>query len=190
MQKKNKIILILSVSLIVISLITSLFIDNDFITKLTTTITVITAIIGAVAIFVQFKRDKNLNEASFLIDYSNQFYNVYNCGNILNELETARKNPNYSIDVDKYYKDIVGYLEWLESLSALVNSNILQISKIDDVLSYRFFIIVNNKQIQDKEIIPCKEFYVGIYKLYPKWANYKKLTNQNIIFEDNALDKT
>ncbi len=187
---KNKIITYISIFLIIVALIGSLFFDSDTGSRIATIITTITAIIGAIALFIQFKRDKDLNQATFLLEYSKQFYNTYNCADILNELETYRKNLNYEIDVEKYYKEIVGYLEWLESLASLVNNGTLSIDKIDNVLSYRFFIIVNNKQIQDYEIIPCKEYYREIYNLYEKWAQYKRKLNLPIILEETELSKT
>jgi len=189
-MKKNKSITIISIVLLSVALIGSLFLDDVIGSRISNVVTIITAIIGAVALFFQFKRDKDLNEASFVVDYSVQFYDIYQLQDILNELENCRKNKKYKIDMDKYYKDIVGYLQWLESLAALVNNRILSISKIDDVLSYRFFLIVNNKQVQDFEIIPCKEYYRGIYNLYESWSAYKRKNNQEIIFEKTELSKT
>ena len=173
-----------------VALIGSLFLDDVIGSRISNVVTIITAIIGAVALFLQFKRDKDLNEAGFVVDYSVQFYDIYNLQDVLNELENCRKDKKYKIDMDKYYKDIVGYLQWLESLAALVNSKILSIEKIDDVLSYRFFLIVNNKQIQNHEIIPCRTYYRGIYNLYRTWSNYKKKNGLEIIFESNELNKT
>lgn len=188
-MKKNKAILVISILLLVMALIGSLFLDDVLGARISNVVTIITAIVGAVALFVQFKKDKDLNMASFVIDYSVQFYDIYNLTDIMDELEKCRVDKKYKLDVQKYYKDIVAYLEWLESLAALVNSNILSIEKIDDVLSYRFFLIVNNKQVQDAEIIPCKEFYRGIFKLYEEWSAYKKKRGRLIIFEENELSK-
>lgn len=188
-MKKNKSITIISIILLSVALIGSLFLDDVIGSRISNVVTIITAIIGAVALFLQFKRDKDLNEAGFVVDYSVQFYDIYNLQDVLNELENCRKDKKYKIDMDKYYKDIVGYLQWLESLAALVNSKILSIEKIDDVLSYRFFLIVNNKQIQNYEIIPCRTYYRGIYNLYRTWSNYKKKNGLEIIFESNELSK-
>ena len=189
-MKKNKSITLISIILLSVALIGSLFLDDVIGSRISNVVTIITAIIGAVALFLQFKRDKDLNEAGFVVDYSVQFYDIYNLQDVLNELENCRKDKKYKIDMDKYYKDIVGYLQWLESLAALVNSKILSIEKIDDVLSYRFFLIVNNKQIQNHEIIPCRAYYRGIYNLYRTWSNYKKKNGLEIIFESNELSKT
>ncbi|MBO4937133.1 MAG: hypothetical protein J6C90_02275 [Clostridia bacterium] len=189
-MKKNKSITIISVLLLSMALIGSLFLDEALGSRISNIVTIITAIIGAVALFIQFKKDKEINEAGFIIDYSVQFYDIYNLQEVLDELENCRKNKKYVIDMDKYYKDIVGYLQWLESLAALVNNKILSIEKIDDVLSYRYFLIVNNKQVQTHEIIPCRMYYKGIYRLYETWSRYKKKTGQEIIFENNELSKT
>lgn len=189
-MKKNKVVTVISVILLCAALIGSLFLDDVIGSRISNIVTIITAIIGAIALFIQFKKDKELNEASFIVDYSVQFYDIYNLQDILNELENCRKSKKYKIDMEKYYKDIVGYLQWLESLAALVNNKILSINKIDDVLSYRFFLIVNNKQIQDYEIVPCRNYYRGIYRLYKKWAEYKKKNGIEIIFEETELSKT
>lgn len=186
-MKRSKAVLVISIIMMAAALVGSLFLDDVLGARISNIVTIITAIVGAVALFVQFKKDKELNMASFVIDYSVQFYDIYNLNNILNELEKCRVDKKYKLDVEKNYQDIVAYLQWLESLAALVNTNLLTIEKIDNVLSYRFFLIVNNKEVQDKEIIPCREFYRGIFELYEKWSAYKKKKNMQIIFEDNEL---
>ena len=148
-NNKSIYITVLSVALIAFGMFGSLLLEEALANRIVGIITACTAIVGAVSLFYQFKRDKNLNEASFLVDYSQQFYEIYDCADLMNELEKCRIDPDYVLDTEKYYQKIVGYLEWLETLGALVNSNLLSISKIDDVLSYRYFLIVNNKQIQE-----------------------------------------
>lgn len=187
---RKRIITIISIVLISIALTCSLLIDSLAGSKISNIITVITAILGAVALFVQFKKDKRINEAGFILNFSIHFYQIYACKDILNELENCRQDENYKLDVEKWYKDIVSYLEWCESLAAMVNNKVLSIDKIDDMLSYRFFIIVNNKQIQDCEIIPARMFYRGIYKLYKTWSKFKKDKKLDIIFEETELSKT
>ena len=189
-MKKNKSITVISVILMCVALVGSLFLDDAMGSRISNIVTIVTAIIGAVALFIQFKKDKELNAASFVIDYSVQFYDIYNLGDILDELESCRKNKKHKLDINKHYKDVVAYLQWLESLAALVNANILSIDKIDDVLSYRFFLIVNNKQIQQQELCPCSTFYRGIFKLYKTWSEYKVKHSLPIIFAESQLSTT
>ena len=189
-KKSLYIVLIVSVMLILLGLLGSLFLNEGVTEKVVSVVTAGTAIVGALALFYQFRRDKVLNEASFLVEYSNQFYSTYKCADLMDELEKCRTIPGYQLDVDAYYKNIVGYLEWLEILATLINSGVLEIAKIDNVMGYRYFLIVNNKQIQDGELIRNRDFYHGIYTLYPIWAKYKRDRNLSIIFEENDLTQT
>lgn len=188
-KKSFYVIIIVAAMLILLGVVGSFFIDDGMAERIVSIVTAGTAIIGAVALFYQFKRDKVLNEASFLVEYSNQFYSTYNCADLMNELEKCRTIEGYQLDEERYYQNIVGYLEWLETLASLINGGILDISKLDNVMSYRYFLIVNNKQIQDGELKVNRDFYRGIYELYPVWKAYKKKHNLPIIFEENDLMK-
>lgn len=189
-NQKNTIITIVAVVLILVGLLGSFLLSEDVANRVVSVITTATAIVGAIALFYQFKRDKNLHEASFLVEYSNQFYATYQCADLMNELETCRVDPNYRLDVQAHYQQVVGYLEWLENLASLVNSGVLHIAKIDNVMSYRYFLIVNNKQVQDGELLRNREFYRSIYELYPTWVAYKRKHDLPIIFEENDLSQT
>ena len=189
-HRKNIIITIVAVALILIGLLGSFFLNEDIADRFVTIITTGTAIVGAIALFYQYKRDKNLHEASFLVEYSNQFYATYQCADLMNELEKCRVEPGYKLDVQAHYQQIVGYLEWLENLSSLINTGVLHISKIDNVMSYRYFLIVNNKQVQEGELLRNREFYRSIYDVYPDWVAYKKKYNLPVIFEENDLSQT
>ena len=191
MKNKIKLYTVILASLVVfLGLVGSLFLSEGVAERIVSIVTAGTAIIGAAALFYQFRRDKNLNEASFLVEYSNQFYSTYDCKELMNELETCRNNSDYVLDVEKYYPKVVGYLEWLEALASLVNDGVLQICKIDNVMSYRYFLIVNNKQVQQQELVRNREFYRSIYDLYPVWVKYKKDHDLPIIFEENDLTLT
>ena len=77
----------------------------------------------------------------------------------------------------------------VETLSSLINRNIVNFSVIDDMYNYLFFIFVNNKYVQKVELIPSQKFYKGIYKAYDDWTTYLKKNNKEIICFENSLDK-
>jgi len=83
----------------------------------------------------------------------------------------------------KKHQDLVNYLVHLEGVAALVNNGVLRISAINDLMAYRFFIAVNNPVVQELELRPFKEYYKGIYRLYPEWAKKMK----SVPLGDNAL---
>ena len=52
---------------------------------------------------------------------------------------------------------------------------------------YSFFIATNCKKVQDMELKKAKEYYEGIYNIYPKWIEYRKSKNKPIPFPDTLL---
>ena len=91
----------------------------------------------------------------------------------------------YAMESRKH-QDLVNYLVHLEGVAALVNNGVLRISAINDLMAYRFFIAVNNPVVQELELKPFKEYYKGIYRLYPEWT--KKM--ESVPLGENELVHT
>ena len=87
------------------------------------------------------------------------------------------------------YFDIVTYAQWLETLSSLINRNIVNFAVIDDMYNYLFFVFVNNKYIQEVELMPSQKFYKGIYEAYSSWVNYLNKKNKEILCYEFSLEK-
>lgn len=186
-MKRGKLITFLSVFVLAISLVGSIFIDDNIASKLFNAITVVTAIVGAIALFIQFKKDKQINEASFIFNFSASFYDQYNCADLVPILDDYADNKIKTIEYEKNTGVIVRYMQWVESISAIIEEETIDIKNIDQVLGYRFFIIVNNKEIQKKELIPYRLHYIGTFKLYKKWYEFKKANNLPIPLEKTSL---
>lgn len=67
--KKNKTLTYLGTFLLVLGLFSTLFLDDYWGGRVSEVVTISTAIIGAVALFIQFKRDKEINQASFVLEF-------------------------------------------------------------------------------------------------------------------------
>ena len=186
-MKNGRIITALSVFLLVLSLIGTIFLADNIASKIFNAVTVVTAVAGAIALFVQFKKDKQINEASFIFDFSASFYDQYNCSDIVQLLDDYADKKVDTIDYDKNIAIIVRYMQWIESIGAIIDEKTIQLKSIDQVLGYRFFIIVNNKEIQEKELIPYRLHYIGTFKLYKKWYEYKKSQNLPVPLEESSL---
>lgn len=186
-MKKNKIITIISVLLLIGSLIGSLFLTESIGARIANIITIITAIIGAIALFIQFKQDKTINRAGFLIEYNRNFYNDYQLEPLFEELEKCSKDPNYVLDCKKWKSKIISYLEWCEIFASLVERDAIDLYTFDNVISYRFFIITNNKYVQENELVPEKKYYRGIYYLYDIWYKYEKKRGIAMPMEETSL---
>ena len=185
-MRKKKIALYLAISILVLSLISTLFLNEGLAGQVTTVITVITALIGAIALFFQFKRDKDVNQANFIMEYDKFFHETTGDDEVMAALEEYQAGNKKALTKEMKL-GIINYLVWCESLSVLIQREVMDFDTIDNIYSYRFFVIVNNKWIQKNELGPCAEYYKGVYYLHYAWTKYKKKTHQPILNEEASL---
>ncbi len=174
--------------LIVLLLVISLFLDDSLGSRIVTVITVSTAVVGAISIFIQYKRDKNVNQATFILEYGKYFYSLNHTEEVMLLLDEYRLG-NKDVAKNMNYNGIVNYLFWCEELSTLYQKDVIDLETVDNIFSYNFFLITNNKYIQEKELVPNAEFYKGVFYLHKEWTDYKRRTKQPIINEDESLEK-
>ncbi len=46
---------------------------------------------------------------------------------------------------------------------------------IDDLMSYRYFIAMNNPVVQEIELLEYPDFYKGCIQIYQKWVNHMEI---------------
>ena len=173
---------------IILILTLTLFLDATIGSRIVTVITVGSAVLGAASIFVQYTRDKNVNQANFILEYGKYFYSLNKTEETLLLLDKYRTGNKEIVDkID--YSGIVNYLFWCEELSTLYQKGVVDLETIDNIFSYMFFIITNNKYVQDTELVPQAEFYKGTFFLHKEWTAYKRKTKQPIINENESLEK-
>ncbi len=135
-------------------------------------------------------RQIDIEEASFLLQYNQAFIQDSNMTEVESLLEAqafyGRKDP---IITEENRQKFVNYMVYLEGLSPLILHRILTLSHIDDLMAYRFFIAVNNPEVQEKELKRFPGDYRGCYKLYKAWSDYRKKRGYEIHLEETALNK-
>lgn len=147
---------------------------------------------GMVAIWIEFRRDRSLSEASFVMQLNQTFITDDELSDLEFHLEQYRrlqKPLGLSIE-NKNYKALLNYLDFQEGLAMLVEKKILSVEAIDKVFSDRFFLVMNNPEVQELELIPDAISYQGCYSLYEKWYDYRKEKGLPILLEDYSLGKT
>lgn len=164
----------------------TLIFDEGIGSRIVEVITLITAVIGAVALYLQFKRDKEINEANFLLEFWKSFSENDKLIVIQEKCDRDLCSDSTSFK-DSDYSGILLYAQWLEALSAVINRELLSFDFIDNLYNYMFFVFVNNKYVQEKEILPNLEYYQGIIEAYKLWINYLKKHNKKILLEENSL---
>ena len=185
-MKKGKVVMFVSIFMLCVSLFATLMIEDYLANKIFDIVTLITAILGAIALYIQFKRDKNINEASFLLEFWKTFSENPKLIAIQKKLDPSENLASTQLTEDDY-ETILTYAQWLEALCTIINRNIVSINFIDDMYNYMFFSFVNNKYIQERELLPNCKYYRGIFKSYALWSEYLKSRKKDILFEENSL---
>lgn len=171
--------------------------------KYSETINTVIVIIGAIAFWLEFKSNDYLNESQFIMELNNQFISNPALTEVEWELEkyyAKYKNNQLTEEYRKYFREkyrlesrerqnLVNYLVHLEGIVAIINNGILHLEIINDLMAYRYFIAVNNQDIQNLELIEYSDFYKGCYNIYNDWKNELIKQEIEIPMEDNELVK-
>ncbi len=185
MRKNSNIILIISTALIVLGVIIGSFL-TEYSNTISTIVTTVTAIIGAVALWIQFKKDKQINEASFIVEFYQSFYEQESNTKVLNELDKKYSKEKYT-SLKTMPADVLNYLTWVRTLCDLIDRKILSYESIDEIYSYKFFMILNNKEVQEMEIHKYVDLYKLIYRTHYGWTKYRKKKGLSILMADENL---
>lgn len=173
---------------------------------LTETVATIIAIVAAVAFWLEYHENKLLNEAQFIMELNEQFLSDSNLSDVEWELEKYfnryRKNElteGYEEEFEKKFalekrerQHLVNYLVHLEGIAALVNNGVIHLDAIDDLMSYRYFVAVNNPIVQKIELLEYPEYYKGCIGIYDAWVEEllrQKITPPMYHEKENNLTK-
>lgn len=152
---------------------------------LTETVATVIAIVAAVAFWLEYHENKLLNEAQFIMELNEQFLSDSNLSEVEWELEkyyTRYRKKTLTDEYEENFKEhfdlekrerqhLVNYLVHLEGIAALVNNGVIHLDAIDDLMSYRYFIAVNNPIVQDLELLEYPDYYKGCFRIYDDWVD-------------------
>lgn len=135
------------------------------------------------------RQQSNIDEASFIFQYNQAFIKDDNMTSVEHMLECAEKDIGTPAVIDESnIQQFINYLVYLEGLAPLVLKNVISLESIDDLFAYRFFLAMNNSELQHKELMVYPDYYRGCFKLYKKWKNYREKKGLPILNEEKSLD--
>lgn len=152
---------------------------------LTETVATIIAIIAAVAFWLEYHENKLLNEAQFVMELNEQFLSDSHLSRVEWELEKyynhfrkGKLTEDYCKTFEEQFnlekqerQHLVNYLVHLECIAALVKKGILHLDAIEDLMSYRYFVAVNNPVVQKLELLEYSDYYKGCFGIYDAWTS-------------------
>ncbi len=187
MRKRSNLVVIICSLLIIIGVIAG-SVTTKYASEIATVATTVTAIVGALGLWIQFRIDGDLNKSSFIFNFYEKFYVNEGNDRVLDVLN-KKANGHSDEELKNMYNDVITYLYWVRTLCGLIERNVLNYESIDDMFSFRFFAILNNKIVQEMEIEKNKEYYKIIYRQHRKWSAWRKRHHLDVIFPDEDLAK-
>ena len=183
MRRSNLMSLGVLVLIISVYTLSVQYIDSE---RISTAVTTVTAIIGAYAIWYEWRKDSKIKQAEFMMGLNDSFINNHKLVEIEHKLENYRKYAVQELG-EEDRQSVVDYLVYHEGLAALYFRGVLNLDVIDDLFSYRFFLVMNNPWVQREELIPDMEYYRGAIMLYTVWHKYKVDRKKPILLEKHSL---
>ena len=147
---------------------------------------------GLLGLLYQFKRDRDLAEANFVVGLNGSFITNEHISRIYEMLEASKeceqKNNPFS---DSDLINMANYLSFFGPFWGLIDRGVVKISMID-ILAYRFFLGTNNRFMQEKLLCrPGKEkAWRNIYLLHKTWRAYRYRKKLPVWQEEFDLSKT
>ncbi len=188
--------------LIVIALVNFLHISYDTASTIGSISQVVVQAVAAVMIVIQLSQDSkagqvqsDIEAARFLFQYNQSFLKDDQMTEMermidreyMDEMEGIPRTN--AVITPENRQMMVNYLVYLEGLAPLIINHTLKLEDIDDLMSYRFFLAVNNPEVQKKHLFPFADDYRGCFKLYKMWRDYRIKNGREIVQAQYALDK-
>lgn len=143
-----------------------------YLIELMQVITNLATVCAAIAAFLTIKSSKNTSVGEFIFDMQKEFSSGYGiklyskCWNIYSK---GVDDENIQCNI----RDCVNTLTFFESLYVMYKKKIIDLNDLDDLFGRRFFVIVNNIDVQE-ELVGNFEYYLNIYRFHSVWKKYRE----------------
>lgn len=139
------------------------------------------------------ERQRNIAEAQFILQYNRVFIENKFMLKVEKRLENYtfydKGKKGTSLINKKNRQYFINYLVYFEGLASSIMRDELNLEHIDNLMAYRFFMIINNPEIQEIELFRFPDYYRGCFNLYKKWKEYRVKKGREILQSEHSLDK-
>lgn len=153
--------------------------------SISNSVTVVTAIIGAVAIWYQLKKDHDISKADFIFSLNNTFHENNNIEYIYTKLKQYRDLEDITFTEEDGRK-MGDYIMYFEIMNYLIDQRIVTIEMVNKLFANKFFIFVNNPDVQKYQLI-YSAINAPILELYSKWYNYRLSHKDCLLYAEKSL---
>lgn len=172
--------------------------SSDDLGSITAIIESVSAMVGALFVVFELQqsaqgeeRSRMIEQQQFLFEYNKAFIEDPNMAMVESLLERYDQGElsDDELITGENRQAFVNYLVYLEGLAPLVLDGIMDLTVIDDLMAYRFYLAVNNPVVQKDQLFVWPGYYLGCFKLYQRWTEYRHERGLEILREStSALD--
>lgn len=161
---------------------------------------VITAL-SAIFVVFQLKSSESVTCCEMLANMNIAFIENERLMFLYQKLEECYRNPELELIVEDsndesvvHTSDLVAYFTFFEVLYEYIKHKVVSIGQLDDLFGYRFFILVHNRDVQERELYAVPSSYANIFELYGLWMEYRKINvtdkcSRLVIMQKNHIPK-
>lgn len=139
--------------------------------------TMLIAIVAALAVFVQTKKNADTSKAEFILNLQQEFSSSEGFSDLFDacwrNYNDEMSNEELETYLSKSQVHLLNYLTFFESMYLIKEQGVINIKILDELFGRRFFIVVNNKTIQNFDLCKNAKYYTNVFYLYEDWSAYR-----------------
>lgn len=185
-QRKNYIPLFISGIIILIGIVIIFLLEESG--KFIRLFATLSTVVGVFSVYIQIRKSKLVGQAAFTIEISKYLYELPELPDFIHRLGRSSDvmGIEYKVSEDERMM-LIRYLNYIKTVAALVKEKAVDIETLNKVFAYEFFIIINNKSVQEMELIPFSYCYHDIFYLYNEWTTYLNKHGFETLHDESAL---
>ena len=149
----------------------------DAIGSMATLVGTILALIAGFSAYFEFKKSTDISKADFILSLQQAYADNESYSELFNECWNYYLEEQNKADLEVYLegkgKELLNYMTFFESVYIMLERRVLDIMLLDELFGRRFFIVVNNKVVQEFDLVKNYEYYKNVYYLYYYWQRYR-----------------
>lgn len=180
-QNKESLVIILITSVIMLIAVYSTVSNNE----LKDIIITLISLFAAVAVFIQIRQGTKIAKAEFVMGLQETYSNSTGFSKLFMTCWEEYKNCEYDnhnkakksvldfLNEDGGKEILLNYLTFFESIYLMKEQGNLDFDTLDELFGRRFFIVVTNITVQNKDLCTNKKYYENVIKLYHDWFKHR-----------------
>ena len=145
---------------------------------------VVVTALGALFVVYELNDTERINRCDTLFNLNMKFVENDRFMNLYQALSECVRDPSKKIVINDndpnaiHSSDLMGYMTFYEVINEFIIQGVLDVQQMDDLFGDRFFKLVHNDCVQERELYAEPSSYVNIFELYDAWAGHRITENE------------